>query len=148
MAWTYTLANIGTSDRSWVRMRIGDTTSGGQLLQDEEIDALLGDAGDKYVAASRSASAISGHFARRVDKGAGRFHIASQQASERYARLADELLLEAGMHVAPYAGGISVSDKEAVAADSDRVAPQFSVGMNDFPGIGASQSSTDLLGWP
>jgi len=148
VTWNYNSSNLGSSDLAWVRLRVGDTTSGSQLLQDEEINALLGDAGDRYVAAARSARAISGWFARRVEKGAGHLRLASQQASERYAKLADELLIEAGMHVAPYAGGISESDKEAVASDSDRVPPQFSVGMDDLPGVGAAQSSTDLLGWP
>ncbi len=148
MSWTYAPANAGSSDLSWIRMRVGDTTSGNQLLQDEEIVALSADAGDRYVAASRAAMAISGWFARRVEKGAGHLRLASQQASESYAKLSDRLLLEAGQHVAPWAGGISVSDKASRAADDDRVAPQFAVGMNDLPGTGvAGSTDTDLTGW-
>ena len=31
----------------------------------------------------------------------------------------------------PFAGGISVSDKQANEADTDRVAPQFNIGLED-----------------
>jgi hypothetical protein len=31
----------------------------------------------------------------------------------------------------PYAGGISVSDKQTTAQNTDRVAPQFNLGMDD-----------------
>jgi len=148
MSWTYASSNAGSSDLSWVRMRVGDTTSGDQLLQDEEIAALLAEHGDRYVAAARSARAISGWFARRVQKSAGKFSISCQQASESYAKLADRLETEAGMRAVPYAGGISVSDKETVAADGDRMLPQFRLGMDDFPGTGAQGTTdVDLTGW-
>jgi hypothetical protein len=35
----------------------------------------------------------------------------------------------------PYAGGISIGDKDSVEDDSDRVAPAFKRGMHDSPGI-------------
>lgn len=148
MTWTYTPANAGSSGLSWVRMRVGDTTSGDQLMQDEEIQAILTDVGDKYVAASRSCRQISAWFARRVQKSAGKLSLSANQASERYAKLADELLMEAGLRCIPYAGGISLADKENLADDADRVLPQFYLGQTDVPGVGVPASTDgDLLGW-
>jgi hypothetical protein len=41
MAWTYEPANLGTSLRDQVRLRIGDTVADDPLLEDEEIDFFL-----------------------------------------------------------------------------------------------------------
>lgn len=135
MAWTYLSTAPGSCTRSWVRMRVGDNTSADQLMQDEEIDAILTDmGGDQYFGAARCARQISAHFARRVDKGVGRLRIASAQASEQYEKLACSLEIEGGMRAKPYAGGISIADKDSVLGDTDRVAPAFAIGMTDFPG--------------
>jgi hypothetical protein len=45
MSWTYASSNVGSSALSWVRLRIGDNTSGDQQLQDEEILAMIADSG-------------------------------------------------------------------------------------------------------
>ena len=43
----------------------------------------------------------------------------------------------------PYAGGISVSDKNAQVSDSDRVSPCFNIGMtDDFYPIGPAGNET------
>ncbi len=134
MSWNYLSTAPGSSGRSYVRLRIGDTSSGSQLLQDEEIDAILSTYPAPYRAASEAAFAIAGQFARRVDKTAGRMQIANSQAAQAYEKLGNRLLREGALSVAPYAGGISVSDKNEVNADTDRDAPAFSVGMHDYAG--------------
>lgn len=134
MAWNYLSTAPNSSDRSWIRLRIGDTSSGDQLLQDEEIEAHLTAEGNRYTAAALCAESVGSWFARRVDKTVGRMRIAAQQASERYFDLADRLRVELATRVTPYAGGISVSDKEADEAAGDRVRPGFSVQMFEFPG--------------
>jgi hypothetical protein len=147
MSWTYASSNAGSSDLSWVRMRVGDCTSGDQLLQDEEIEANLSEMGDKYFAAARSARSISAWFSRRVQKSIGKLSISCQQASESYERLAVQLEMEGGFRATPYCGGISVSDKENVESDSDRVLPQFYLGQTDIPGSGVYGSTdSDLVG--
>lgn len=140
MTWTYSLSNINSSALSFVRMKIGDTTSGDQLLQDEEIQALVTDVGDQYFAAARAARAIAGHFSRRTDKTAGRLRIAGGQPSQYYETLAQRLEMEAGMRVGPYAGALSISDKDSYLMDNDRVKPSFTIGMTDFPATIATTS--------
>lgn len=129
MAWTYDSTAPGSSDKSWVRMRIGDTSSGDQLLQDEEILAILSVEGDRTVSAAVAAESIGARFARQVDKTVGKLSISMAQASQGYFGLAKRLRSEISLSGAPYAGGISVSDKAVDTSDTDRVAPAFYTGQ-------------------
>jgi len=45
--------------------------------------------------------------------------------------------------MSPYAGGISISDKDTYESDIDRVKPRFYRGMHDFPGTLANSHSDD-----
>ena len=134
MTWTYTSTDPGGTNKDWVRLKIGDTSSGDQLLQDEEITALLTDAGAKRRAAVLACRSIGARFARRADKGVGKLNIAASQAAKAYFDLALTLEREQAVSVAPYAGGISIADKEIDLSDSDRVDPLFTVGQYDDPG--------------
>jgi len=140
MTWSYLSSDPGSSDRSWVRLRIGDHSSGEQLLQDEEIEVFLSDAGSKYSAAAAAARAIGAHFARKVDKAVGKLRISMQQASEGYFDLADRLEREAsigdgatGSLQLPYAGGISLADKAVDESDTDAPDYAFTRGQFDHP---------------
>ena len=144
MSWSYLSTAPNSSDKSWIRLRVGDTSSGTQLLQDEEIDAHLEAEGNRYSAAALCAESIGAAFARRADKTVGRLSIAMSKVSERYFTLADRLRSELGMRALPYAGGISVADKEVDQDDADRVAPAFTVDMLEFGGDAeGSESARD-----
>ena len=132
MAWTYISTGPGSSARSWVRLRVGDTTSASQLIQDEEIDAILDSESNKHLAAAVTAEAIAGSFARRADKTVGRMSVQASQHSQNYFELSDRLRLEAAQRAAPYGGGIRISDVDLDKDDSDRVDPAFSLGVHDF----------------
>ena len=134
MTWTFTLANVGSSARSWIRTRVGDTSSGNQLIQDEEIDAFIGSESNQWAAAVLTAESIAGSFARQTDKRVGKLQIGKGGASEHYYALADRLRNEMGHRAGVYAGGVSVADMQADDADTDRVDPAFSVGQFDNPG--------------
>lgn len=140
MTWTYNSSNVASSGRSWIRLRIGDTSSGNQLLQDEEIDALLSGEGNKYYAAALAAESLGASNANKVDKTVGKLRIALAKASEHYFSLAERLRREADMRVAPFAGGISQDDKDTTEDDSDRVDPAFARGA--FDNEGTLESST------
>lgn len=133
MAFSYASTNIDSSGLSWVRFRVGDTSSGSALLEDAEIEALL-DSHPKERAAALAARGIAAWFARRVDKQVGKLRISMAQASEHYFDLADRLEKETGTSAKPYAGGISVSDVESEESDTDRPDRMFSVGQFDHTG--------------
>lgn len=139
-AWTFTSTAPFATDRDYVRLRIGDTSSGDQLLQDEHITGAISEWVNRDLAAAACAEMVGAYYARKVDKTAGKLSISMSQASEHYFGLAKRLRMEVALGAKPYAGGISVSDKESEESDSDRVAPAFSVGIFDH---GAASSS----GW-
>ena len=138
MVWSYDSTAPGASDLSWVRLRIGDTSSGSPMLQDEEIESLLSEEGNRHFAAAIAAESIGATFARTADKSVGKLRISIAKASESYFNLANRLRSEADMRVAPYAGGISQSDIDAREKDTDQVGAPFQIGMHDFPGSEAS----------
>jgi hypothetical protein len=80
-----------TTDRDKVRFLIGDTDENEPLLQDEEIDFLLSENTDIYLAASSAAESISAKFARQSDKSIGDAHTTYSQKAEAYHRLAERL---------------------------------------------------------
>ncbi|MFW6078999.1 MAG: hypothetical protein ACODAE_05220 [Gemmatimonadota bacterium] len=132
MTWSYRSSAPNSSDRSWIRLRIGDTSSGDALLQDEEIDAMIDAEGNRYAAAAICCETVAAKFARKVEKGVGRLRVSAQQQYEHYTTLAERLRREAGTRVAPFAGGISVSGKRTERDDSDRDDPAFRRGMHDI----------------
>ncbi len=141
MTWSYNASFIGSSARSFIRFRLGDTSSGHPLLQDEEIDGALADLGDQYYAGAYCARAIAATYMTRADKTVGKLNIRASQPAAAYERLAVQLEVEAAKRVTPYAGAMSIADKEANVDNSDQVLPQFSIGMFDLPGVGVSSSS-------
>ena len=132
MTFSYNTRAPESSARSYIRLILGDTSSGNTMLQDEEIDAFLSLEGGRDIAASHAADAIGATFARRVDRTIGKLKISMAQASNHYFALGERLRFKAASRAAPYAGGISQSDKRDVEADTDRVTPGISIGFTDF----------------
>lgn len=134
MTWTYT--SPGTSDKDWVRFRIGDTDTSDQLLSDEEILSLITEEGSKEAAAAVAAEGLAAEFSRRATSesvGDLRFQYGDQAA--RYERLADRLRTTfSSRNAAPIAGGISRSRKRLVKDDTDRVPPSFQRDQFRHPG--------------
>lgn len=123
MTWTYT-ESPATSDRDWVRFEIGDTDTTDQLLSDEEIASLITDRGSKEAAALAAAEGLAAQFARKVTKAVGDLRINYSDLAKQYRELAKSLKTKAGLRKArPIAGGISISRKDTVEADTDRVKP-------------------------
>ena len=139
MTFTYDSTDPGGTTKDYIRLRIGDTSTSDQLLQDEEILAVIAAETNTLKAAAVCAQSIAGTFARKVDKTVGKLRIMMSQASERYSDMAADLLLESGRKAGAWAGGISVADKDDTEDDTDRVKPAFAVGQFDNPG----QDSTD-----
>lgn len=128
MTWTYD-PSIST-DTDEVRLLIGDTDTTDQLLQNEEIGFFLTQASDVVLdAAARSARAIAGQFARRVDSSVESVRSAASQKKKHYTEMAamyeGQLATKgAGLGI-PIVGGISKDTMRDVREDTDRVEPKF-----------------------
>lgn len=133
MAWTYT--DPASSNRDWVRFRIGDTISGDPQLSDGEIASLLSDAGDlPRLAALYAAKRLRSKYARLVDNSQGDESNAYSQRQAAYTELIKELedeiaeLGPGGGSGSGGGGGIratgqSLARRATVRADTDRVQP-------------------------
>lgn len=134
----------GRSARDRVRLLIGDTDPNAMLelrLEDDDIDDLLafmtGSASPSmsgvYRVASRAAYVLAAKFARKAEGSTGPQSIRPSNRAQELRATARDLQQQASTMAVPYAGGISVSDKAAMAADTDRVRATFAVGMLDHP---------------
>ena len=151
MTWTYTgdpgvagsAAATAQNNLDAVRLCIGDTDTTDQLMQDAEINwFMLSQCGGTvgavniYRAAAYCCWKIANDFSRRADKVIGPAQLKSSQKSAQYKARGDEWFFQSRLWTgAPYAGGISISDKEAVESDTDRVEPKFATEMQTFAGV-------------
>lgn len=141
--WTYS-GDPSSSDLDAVRFLVGDTDIDAPLMADEEIAYALSADGAVQKAAARIARAIAARFARKADKTVGDLRISYSQRVAHYQELARRLDLQADRSdVGLYAGGLSVSDKEAVERDADRVRPSFKRGQFDTDPPDAGRDDPD-----
>lgn len=144
MSWTYFTSPQTDKDR--VRLLVGDTDTTDQQMQDEEIYTFLtleGNASPQTVAASlrqvyraagNVASAIGARYARKVTNSMGRRKQEQETMMAHYLTLAKYLRGRASMlGVAPYAGGLSVAEKETNQENTDLVQPEFQRDMFSEP---------------
>ena len=138
MAWTYS-GDPSSSARDAIRFLVGDTDTNDQLVTNEEIAWVNNQVSgsdtattDLYSAAYRTMITIASKFSRLADQTVGDLKVSLSQKADNARTQADELKALAareGMVPVPYAGGISVSDKQVDRANSDRVDPFFTSGQ-------------------
>lgn len=142
MSWTYS-GDPSLSSRDQVRFLLGDTVSATAVFSDEEIDWLLTESPNPYLAAALAADAAASSLTSGTNSGVktktvGALSItyADAEKAQDYRKMAASLRLRAALArtFIPYSGGISVSDKETREADTDWDKPAFSRGMHDYPG--------------
>ena len=136
--WIYS-GDPATSNKDWVRWKVGDTNSTDQLVSDEEIGAAVTAEGHKALAAAVICEHLAARYSREADQtindgsGSSRTRSLSQRAGA-FMKLATSLRTQSSVTigVSPFLGGSSVVDKAAREDDTDRVAPAFTTGMSDF----------------
>jgi len=137
MAWTYG-GDPDANARDAIRFLCGDTDTNDQLLNDDEIAWLNKEVTGSttattglYGAAYRACLTIASKFSREADKSVGDLSISMAQKAHAYrdqANVLKSLAMAEGGVPTPYAGGISLSDKEIDQDDSD-IVRYFSVGQ-------------------
>ena len=143
MTWTFNGApGTGSTDgrRDAVRLLIPDITASAQLITDESIAFFLSESGNNvYRAAAHSCRALgSANAGTAMSVG----DLSISGLADSWGKKAKRLDVLADMGAVPYAGGITVSDKETDQSDSDIVQPDFARGQDDIPG--GPQASTGL----
>lgn len=134
MTWTFDDALTDMKDQ--VRILVGDTDETDQLMQDEAITFFVTLENNRlYESAADVAEAIANKLARSVQKSVGSMSLAAQQRYEHYREMAASLRdkSELFLNASPYAGGISVADKQTQEQNTDRVEPDFTKKLFDLP---------------
>lgn len=138
MSWTYG-GDPAANARDAIRFLIGDTDTTDQLLSDEEIAWVNTEASGTstgttalYDAASRCCLTIASKLAREADKSIGDLSVSMSQRATAYREQASALKAlsgrEGGVPI-PYAGGITISDKDIDEENSDIFRSWFSSGQ-------------------
>lgn len=130
MSWTYS-GDPGSSPKDTVRFLIQDTNDCDQLLQDGEIQWVLKQYNLAPMnAAIRCCEVIISKFSRLADESVGQVKISFSQKAKAFQYVLNMLRSRLAMEDAtPYAGGISVSDKQIQDQNTDRVRPDFTKHM-------------------
>lgn len=143
MAWTYdpTKFNDATPSGTYppstlgqlmqVRFLVQDTQTARQLLQDDEIYWLLTTESNIFMTAAACCDSLVAKAGSIHSKAISEFRITYN--SEYYRALGATLRARGAFHQMPYAGGISISDKEAQQANTDWVPPAIARGLDDNP---------------
>lgn len=134
MTWTYDVTQLASNTTYQVRFAMGDTVQNDPQVQDEEIAFALSQRKSVSGAAAMCCRNLASRFSREADsvQGTELRTMYSAKAKAYAARAADfEQLASDSGYVMPFAGGISISQKTQQEQNSDRVPPNFSIGMDD-----------------
>lgn len=136
---------LATNAKDAVRLLVGDVLNSDPQIQDEEIQYFVNLRGSLYGAAAEVCRALAAKFSRSVDQQAGTSKTFYSQLSKAYTLKAIEFDTKATMFGAamPYAGGISLTDKQTQDLNSDRVKPQFGIAMMDEQGLTTNETLED-----
>jgi hypothetical protein len=138
MTWSYS-GDPSSSAMNSIRFLIGDTDTTDQLLSNEEILWVNTEASGTstgvnalYDAAYRCCLTIASKLARLADKQIGDLNVKFSQKAQGYLTQAayfNSLAVSQNFTPIPYAGGISISDKEIDQDNSDLFRSWFASGQ-------------------
>ena len=120
---------------NWVRLRIKDTREDDPLLQNEEINSFVAENGNLYRAAAAACRSIALELGRESDA-RGETQWLSKEKADHYRLMAADFESRAKRKAKPFAGGLTVSAKEARAEDPDLVQPAFTRDLQVEPDSG------------
>lgn len=131
-AWTYNPMELANSTLYQTRFLIGDILQGDQQITDAEISYVITKFSNVTLAAASLCRHLANRYARQVDIVQGTLKTNYSARSKQYFAMAADLE-QRGMAgaVGMYAGGISVADVQTQQANTDRVQPEFMIGMSD-----------------
>jgi hypothetical protein len=139
MSWTYS-GDPSSSPKDAVRFEIPDTEEASPLLQDEEIEYALTQEGESVLAAAaHCCEQLARKLSLQADTAIGSVKANYKDAAKNMAARAEDLRKRASGRHAPFAGGISRSEKEAREAETDRVVSPAKLGQFQWPGGGEGQ---------
>ena len=141
MTWTY--STTLTADRDIIRLTIGDTDTSDQQFSDEELTYFRSTAGNNRGAALLAVEALIAKYSRQPDRQVGDLSISASQRVKAYKELRATILERETLGATPFAGGITISDKQGYEENTDLVRPAFSRSSHEDPGVVQDQAYTE-----
>lgn len=136
MSWTYT-GNPADSAKDAIRFLVGQTSTGDPVVvSDQEINWAVTQSGNTYAAAIMVGEAMLQQFSGKdiLSLRVGNLAEDYGDRSERLQKTLQNLRRQVAMrNVVPVAGGLTVADQRARAADTTLEPYVFTIGMNDNP---------------
>lgn len=137
MPWTYDPSKLATNEIYAIRAEIQDTDPEDPQLDDNEIAYAITQERNFWSAAARCSEMIGRKILRKADIKLGRMmQITYTKMAQQWFDMARCLRAKAMGTVAPWVGGMSVSDKLAYMSDDDLVSPLFTKTMQENPWVG------------
>lgn len=130
MSWTYS-GDPGKSDRDLIRFKIGDTNKDDPQLSNEEIKYLVETHG-VGLAPYQAVKKLFSKYSRLIDESVGGVKYSYSQRLDHYTELMAQLKYDSDIIASPVIGGLSISGKESVEEDDDRVKPKFTKDTHEF----------------
>tara|TARA_R110000824_G_scaffold165481_3_gene342077 strand:+ start:476 stop:955 length:480 start_codon:yes stop_codon:yes gene_type:complete len=156
MAWSYS-GDPDSSALDGIRFLIGDTDTNDQLLANEEItwvnSQVTGSTTSTdslYEVSYRCMITVASKFSRLADQSVGDLRVNMSQKAKGardQAEALKNLAAREGSTPTPYAGGITVSDKEIDEDNSNLVRHAFRVGQFNDVRDGNSGVTADFGPW-
>jgi len=143
MTWSYS-GSPGDSDVDEIRFWAQLTDEDDPLLTNEEITFIRTIEANNIASAARCCETLANKFAREADirtGASGEFSLKASQLSVQFAARGKDLRKEAIKYASPWAGSISIDDKQTQEDDTDRVKPAFKRDQFDDPQVNASSIS-------
>lgn len=130
--WTYS-GDPTTTPKDAVRFLVGDTVEADPQVMDPEITFALTQRASPYGAAAVICRALAARLAREADTVDKDIRTTLSQRSKAYLMMASDYEMQASFRsgASPYAGGISIADRSRQIGNTDRVQPNFNIGMTD-----------------
>lgn len=140
--------NPASSNMNWVRFTLQDVAATWKFT-DEEIQAILNERLNKYLAASDLAMALSSRYAEQVDYSNGALAEQASQRAAAWAKRAEELRDAAAQNggAQMYIGGQDMQERIDRSEDEDLTQPDFGQGMLDNPEVVLPSGRTRFGGW-
>ena len=148
MTWRYSF-NPGYSAKDQTRFLIQDTNKNDPQLEDEEIEWVLSQYNNTPLnAAIRCCEVLVAKYTRMADEQVGQVKIQFSQKAKSYMSmrlmLANRLATE---DCAPFAGGISRTQKQQNWQNTDNVRPDFTKHMMENDQIAPWTTQTEYNFW-
>lgn len=156
MPKTYEPSLLASSPLFQVRLHTGDNVTGKMIMDDAEITFYLSQEANVYMAAATVADQLALRIATSATSTDGKgpvskkkiggteitYATASGRSAKDFEALSKALRARGRTHQIPYAGGISVADKDVRRQDTDRPTDGIRRGQFDYPG-GLSNIESD-----